>query len=307
MITVPIVAKEPFSLHWSAIIFENHDPAIRIYQNRSFIYAALLSSGPVLLRLTTKSINTNSPIILSIQSDNEISSETQKEAARLMTWYFSLDDDLSGFYKTIQTDPVMTYVSRILMGLKSPTTPTVFEALIDSIIEQQISLNVARSLEYRFIRKFGLKFQVEKKDYYCYPTPDRLAEIPLEEFRSCGLTSRKGEYIRDIARNVVHGELDLEILKKCSDTKKILESLCSIRGIGRWTAELTMIRGLHCMDAFPADDIALRRMISAWYFNGEKISPSKAEETAMQWGTYKGLASFYLEVAEHCGIKPTLV
>jgi len=118
------------------------------------------------------------------------------------------------------------------------------------------------------------------------------------------ITSRKGEYIRDISRSIEKGNLDLESFKKVRDNADIVEALCQIRGIGRWTAELTMLRGLHRMDAFPADDIALRRMISRWYHNGKKISASEAVKTAEQWGEYKGLASFYLEVAEYCGIIP---
>lgn len=65
-----------------------------------------------------------------------------------------------------------------------------------------------------------------------------------------------------------------------------------------------MLRGLHRMDAFPADDIALRRMISRWDDGGRKISGNEVVDIAERWGNWKGLASFYLEISEHCGVAP---
>lgn len=301
---IPLYPKYPFSLHWSAIIFSNHDPMVRTYSNHAFSFTALLSNGPFVLTVNQTEPFEKSPLTLSIWSDKGVRAKDTCEASDLITWYFALNDNLMDFLDAICSDPVMKNLAHRLYGLRSPATPTVFEALIDSVIEQQISLSVARSLEYRFIRQFGRTCFVNGDLHYCYPLPEDLAGLEPSDFRRCGFTSRKGEYIRDISRSIEKGNLDLESFKKVRDNADIVEALCQIRGIGRWTAELTMLRGLHRMDAFPADDIALRRMISRWYHNGKKISASEALKTAEQWGEYKGLASFYLEVAEYCGIIP---
>jgi DNA-3-methyladenine glycosylase II len=191
----------------------------------------------------------------------------------------------------------MSNLTQRLRGLKSPTTPTVFEALIDSIIEQQISLNVAHSLEKNVIKTFGDTLKVDNAVYYAFPTPQKLASASVEKLRQCGLSFRKAEYIRDVSKLIADGKLDLEKLKSYENIKEIINELCEIRGIGVWTAELTMVRGMQKLEAIPADDLGVRRCISHYYCNDRKISGEEARKIAEKWGKWKGLASFYLLTA----------
>ena len=102
----------------------------------------------------------------------------------------------------------------------------------------------------------------------------------VEKLRPCGLSQRKAEYIKDGSRLIVEGKLDLETLKKCDDSQEIIEELCKVRGIGIWTAELTMIRGMQRFDVIPADDLGLRRTISHFYYDDEKIFLEEARNIA---------------------------
>ena len=188
-----------------------------------------------------------------------------------------------------------------LKGLRSPTTQTIFEALIDSIIEQQISLKAAWSLQRRVIETFGDVLRTNDKAYYAFPRPDALAEATVEQLRNCGLSMRKAEYVRDSARLVVNG-LDLESLRDYDDSS-IIEELSKIRGVGVWTAELTMIRGMARLDAIPADDLGIRRCISHYYCGDKMITGVEARRIAEAWRGWRGLASFYLLTAERLGIE----
>jgi DNA-3-methyladenine glycosylase II len=118
------------------------------------------------------------------------------------------------------------------------------------------------------------------------------------------MTASKGEYIRKISVAIVSGDLDVEAFRNYSDTEEIVDEMVRIRGIGKWTAELTVLRGIHKLDAFPADDVALRRLIAGFYRKGERIDAGEARKIAEQWGSYKGLAAFYLEIADLMGISP---
>jgi len=122
------------------------------------------------------------------------------------------------------------------LGLRSPTTQTVFEALVDSIIEQQISLKVAASIERGIIKKYGRSVVLADKKYFAYPIPRTLSLVELEDLRNCGLTQRKAEYIKEISHAITNGKLDLEKLKESKSAEEIIEELDSIRGIGVWTA-----------------------------------------------------------------------
>ncbi len=89
--------------------------------------------------------------------------------------------------------------------------------------------------------------------------------------QSCGLSQRKAEYIWGAAKLIADGKLDLERLKNQEDPDKIISELDAISGIGVWTAELTMLRGMQKLDALPADDLGVRRVISRYYCGGKPI------------------------------------
>jgi DNA-3-methyladenine glycosylase II len=181
--------------------------------------------------------------------------------------------------------------------LKNPATAIVFEALFDSIIEQQISLNVAHVLQCRVIKAFGDVLLVNGDQYYAFPTPKQLALASLDSLRRCGLSRRKAEYITGIAQLVATREVDLDGLRQFRNVHDILDHLCTLRGIGVWTAELTAIRGLNRLDVIPADDLGLRRWIAHYYCNDRRITSAEARDIAERWGKWKGLASYYLVVA----------
>jgi DNA-3-methyladenine glycosylase II len=82
-----------------------------------------------------------------------------------------------------------------------------------------------------------------------------------------------------------------------------MEELGKIRGVGVWTAEMTMIRGMQKFDVIPADDLGLRRVISHHYHHCEKITGDVARRTAQSWAGWRGLASFYLIMAKQLGIE----
>jgi DNA-3-methyladenine glycosylase II len=217
---------------------------------------------------------------------------------------FNLGLDLKPFYKHVKRDAVMLRLTRRLWGLKSPTTATVFEALVDSIVEQQISLNVAHVLQNRIIRRFGDALRVGGEAYYAYPTPKRLASTAVEQLRNCGLTQKKAEHIKNLSKLIENGQLDLEKFKAYKDTSTIVEELDQIKGIGVWTAELTIVRSMQKFDVLPADDIALKRVIAHCYCHGRKITGHEVRRIAEKWGSWRGLAAYYLEVAERLRIEP---
>jgi DNA-3-methyladenine glycosylase II len=101
----------------------------------------------------------------------------------------------------------------------------------------------------------------------------------------------------------VDGRLDLEKFKTYKDAEEIIMELCKIRGIGVWTVELTMLRGMNKLEVLPADDLGLRRHIAHYYCNDRKISGEEARSIAERWGNWKGLAGFYLILAARLGVE----
>lgn len=294
----------PYNFHLSAMIFSGGDPQIRTYSNGIFRQVLDIQGTAVLVEVFSRGTADAPELYFRIRPDDALSGSDVTAAGDLIASMFNIHEDLAPFYRAMEKDRVMASLFRQLRGVRSPTTPTVFEALVDSVIEQQISLKAAHSIERRLIRAVGFQLAFKDEVCYLYPTPRALAETLDSTFRSCGLTRRKGEYIRGISHLVLSGTLDPETLRGYPDTETIIRDLTMVRGIGRWTAELAILRGLHRPDAFPADDIGVRRFISKFYLNGRKISSAEARSFAEQWGSWKGLAAYYLEIADLLGITP---
>jgi DNA-3-methyladenine glycosylase II len=296
-VRINITATPPFDFNLSATIFEGGDPEIRAYQDGRFRQVIRLGERLILATVTPIGTVDEPRLAIDLESDHPISTSEKRATANVVRRLFNLDFDLAPFYRDVRRDPVMAKVTRRLRGLKSPQTQTVFEALVDSIIEQQISLRAAHGMERRVVKMCGGRLNVRDRTYYAFPAPEALAAATLRQLRACGLSTRKTEYIRDISKAIVDGRLDLEGFRHYADTKPIIEELCRIRGIGRWTAELTMLRGMAALDAMPADDLGLRRVIAHYYADDRRIEADEARTIAERWGRWKGLAGYYLIVA----------
>ncbi len=296
--------RPPYDFSLSAAIFAGGDPQIRTCEHDLFRQALDIGGNPVLVEVFSEGSVDRPELCLSVRSNTPVSKNGMKDIRILVSSMFNISEDVMTFYKAVEKDAIMAGLTRRLRGLKAPSTPSVFEAITDSVIEQQISLKAAHSIENRLIRTTGNSLTLDGDTYYCYPTPHKLAATPDSTFRSCGMTLRKGEYIRKIAQQILSGTLDLDRFRSYPDTESIISEMVKIRGVGRWTAELTILRGLHRADAFPADDVGVRRFLARVYRNGEKISPHEARVFAERWGAWKGFAAYYLEVADLLGISP---
>jgi DNA-3-methyladenine glycosylase II len=294
----------PFDFSLSASIFSDGDKQIRKYDEGRYWQVIRLINESVLIIVSSFGTIDKPKLLVDVRGKRELLNERRNIAKEIVSNLFNLDFDLRQFYKEVSCDPIMLKLIELLRGLKSPATQTVFEALISSITEQQISLDAAFSLQKRLTKTFGDVIKINENIYYAFPTAEILASATIVQLRSCGLSTRKAEYIRDIAALVSNGQLNLETFKSHNDTIEIVEELCKLRGVGVWTAELTLIRGMHKLEVIPADDLGLRKSISHYYCNDKKISSEDARSIAKKkWGTWRGLAGFYLIMAGRLGIE----
>jgi DNA-3-methyladenine glycosylase II len=240
---------------------------------------------------------------IELTSNQPITAQTKKGAQQAIEYIFNLNLDLNKFYRHVENDAAMHKITNSLCGFKYPTTPTAFESLLDSIVEQQISIKIARSIQERLAMRFGDKLQLDGECFYAFPTPQNIDAASIHDIKSCGLSQRKAEYIYGAAHQIVTGELDLEAMKTIPDTDTIVTELDEIKGIGVWTAELTLFRGMQRLEVLPADDFGIRRVISNYYCNGQPIKAPQAREIGKAWGKWQGLAAFYLLAAEFNGVK----
>ena len=154
-----------------------------------------------------------------------------------------------------------------------------FETLVHAIIGQQISAQAAGAVWGRFLQVVG---DVE---------PENILAVSTEELREAGLSGRKVEYIQGLA-----GDAEWLVSKPWSEmnNEEIQRSLCGLRGIGPWTAEMAMIFSLLRPDVFPLGDIGVVRSIERHYANGARLTHPELEVFAAPWRPYRTVAVWYL-------------
>lgn len=292
----------PFSLGLSAQIFLGLDRQVRTFADGMFSQVLRIEGCLVLVKVTSEGTVEQPNLPIELASNQPITADKRKAAQAAIEYIFNLNSDLNLFYRQIENDLVMHKITNALCGFKYPTTATAFESLVDSIVEQQIAIKVARTIEERLAKKFGDKLELNGITYHAFPTPQNLIAVSIADIRSCGLSQRKAEYIYGAAKMIVDGKLDLEEMKNNPDVEAIIAELDEIKGIGVWTAELTIFRGMQRLDTLPADDFGIRRAISHYYCSGKPIKAVEARKIAEAWGKWGGLAAFYLLAAEANGV-----
>jgi DNA-3-methyladenine glycosylase II len=211
---------------------------------------------------------------------------------------FSFSQDLTALYSFMDENQVLTDLKQRFYGLKAGSIgTTVFESIIKSIIQQQISIKVAFSITNKMVTRFGENAEAEGTVYHVFPTPKRLAETTLDEIKQCGLSWRKAEYIKGIAEKAADGTFDPESLRLLSN-EKVAETLKKFRGVGTWTAEMVLAGGLKRNATVPAGDLGVRRTFSRFYSDGELLSEAEVRKISENWHEYTKDIVFYISCIE---------
>ena len=165
----------------------------------------------------------------------------------------------------------------------SPTVDNPFHALVSSIISQQLSAHVARTIK-------GRLFDLIKAESF---TPEKILKVPSNQFRNAGLSKAKIEYIRKLALADRRGEFNPSAFVNLED-EEIISKLTVFPGIGKWTAEMFLIFGLGRPDVLSINDAGLRRGLKISYRLPEIPSGDEMISIGESWKPYRSVASWYL-------------
>ena len=144
-----------YNFELNARIFTGGNPQISGYDKGRFWQ--VINVNNILILIIVKSSGTveEPELSITLKSDSKLADEDLKLAENIIISMFNLDFDLKKFYEYMKNDGVMSKLIQQLRGLDSRTTPTVFESLVSSIIEQQISLRASQSIERHMIKDYG--------------------------------------------------------------------------------------------------------------------------------------------------------
>lgn len=220
-------------------------------------------------------------------------SNVQAEAHVALARTLSLGLDIDPFYSLAATDPVLAPLAARFRGLRPPRFASVFECLVNAVAMQQLSLEAGLTLLNRLSRTYGAGSSAAENHAHAFPEPAELAHVQPSAVRALGFSFRKATTIVAIAGAALEGRLDLESLATCEDGQ-VVETLTQIPGIGRWSAEYTLLRGLGRLHVFPGDDVGARKNLARWLGLAEPLDYAGVQRAVADWRPYAGLIYFHL-------------
>lgn len=203
----------------------------------------------------------------------------------------SVDVDLAPFYAYARTDSTLWQILQPVVGLHWVRVPTVFEALMTTIIEQQIAWTAAQKAQRWLVEWGGQHIPHNGRTYYAFPTPAQIAAATPEIFTPMKITFRRMGVMIAIAQQVAEGTLDLEAIRQMP-ADAAYQALVSLKGVGHWTAAWTLQRAWGYHNYVGHQDVALQAAVNHYFYGGVgRIPAEKVMETFAQYGEYAGIAA----------------
>ncbi len=201
--------------------------------------------------------------------------------------FFRYDDEAIEYL--MSKDKKLARAIKAVGSIRRPMDGDVFTSVVKSIVGQQISTSALKTVLGRLTEKTGDPI-----------TPEAVSSLSIDDLQGCGMTFRKAGYIKSVADAVLSGEFDIGALEGMDDEAAI-KTLTSLKGVGRWTAEMILIFSMNRMNVFAFDDVGIHRGIRMVYHH-RVVSRELFEKYRQRFTPYCTVASLYFWQISHMDV-----
>lgn len=224
---------------------------------------------------------------------DRLPADSKARVKTLLTRMLGLETELSDFYRLAGGEKSIGRLVERFRGVRLPRFPSVFEALVNGIACQQLSLTVGITLLNRLARFCGDRIVTPEGVSFGFPRPQRLAPVDAADLRKLGFSRQKAEALLALSREVSRGNIDLEKLEASSD-EEARDQLLRLKGIGPWTADYALLRGLGRLTVFPSGDVGARNKLQSVLRARKPLDDRDIRKRLRRWGAYAGLVYIHL-------------
>ncbi len=231
---------------------------------------------------------------LQIKLSKKVSDIAQKAfvkqfVAKLLGTQVSLEQ----FYMFSNQDRALGSIVLKYVGFKPPRFISVFEAAVNGICCQQLSLTAGIILLNRLAMLCSEPVENDGELMYAFPEPEEIAKLKMRQLKQLGFSTNKAKTLLELAKKVAGGDVNLESFDALDD-EKVISEICELRGLGRWTAEYMLLRGLGRLQIYPGDDIGFQNGLKHWLQFKCKMDYSVVKKIMKRWQPYGGMIYFHM-------------
>jgi DNA-3-methyladenine glycosylase II len=259
-------------------------------QDREYVRPVFLRGRWLLLRVREEP-GPGPSLHLTLEGQRVRTSDLEAASA-LVSRLFATAEDVAPFLRAVRPFPPLAALAHRCRGLRPILIGDPFETLIWAVIGQQINLAFAVKLKRALLDRFGGSLVEGGRRYALFPTPERLARLRRAHLAPLQFSRQKADYIIGLSRAVVRGVLDFSALAGLP-TEDAVARLTAFHGVGPWTAEYVLLRGLGDRDALPAADGGLRRIVGEEFGLGRLATEEEVRAIAAPLAGWRGYLAFY--------------
>lgn len=267
--------------------------AVDAWDGATYRRVAELGGHPVLLEVHESERRRSPVLAVAVRRRRGTPGEHEVVAAhRLLTRVLGLDADAGGLAALAGRDRRLAGLAGRFAGMLPPRFASVFEAAVNAVACQQLSLDVGVHLLNRMAWRLGPRVDLAGAPPG-FPGPERLATADPSELLALGFSGAKAATVVSLARRVASGEVDLEGLALLDD-EAARALLMSVPGLGRWSAGYVLLRGLGRLHVLPGDDVGARNSLR-WHFGlAPDAGYDEVADLVEAWWPWAGLVYFHL-------------
>lgn len=241
--------------------------------------------GPLVARVTQKR-----PDLLALSLEGD--SAEHPRALALVRRMLGADRELTHFNRAAARIPWLRPLALRMRGVKPPRYPTLWEACVNAIVFQQVSLHAASSILRKVILQVETSRMCPDGTLHTFPSVESVQRASDDVLLAAGLSTSKLATLRRVGDALISGTLDETMLEERASPDAV-ELLCRIKGIGPWTATVILLRGLGRLDVFPMNDSSVLRNLTLVAGS----VPLDIDQILRALGPQKGMLYYHLLLA----------
>jgi DNA-3-methyladenine glycosylase II len=285
--------RGPYSLAATAERFTRWPEVVDRFDGTT--YRRLLPVGRRGVLLEARQLGTISRARLAVRliGPGARSPEARAAAERVVAIGLGAALDTRPFDRAFRGDRLLGGALAHARGLRIAGAATLFEAAVTAVLAQQVNLVFAYDIRRELSLAFGRRVRLAGETFVAFPAPERIARLSPRSLRRFRLSRAKAGALVRLARAFAAGRLSESALEPLSDEKAV-ERLTAIKGVGRWTAEIALLRGLGRADVFPGGDLGVVKYVAMELLGHRaRVDEARMRRFAERWRPFRGLALAY--------------